>query len=428
MGEAVVPLDDRNRILDNAILSSDTRGSEYVQELAAAFPQETFYRTNPNILGPNYALPKILWLRDHRPEVYRRTARFVLWGDMPAVMLCGHHVTSFALANRTLLFDIHSETWSEPLLRHARLSPDVLGRTVRSGTVAGTVSETAARRLGLPRGVQVVVGGHDQCCNSLGAGIREAGHAVCGIGTVECITPTYDRIPDARTMLEAGLNVEHHLLPHLYVSFLYNQAGSLVKWFRNTFAAAESADPNVQVYELLDSELPEAPTRLAVLPYFEMTGPPAFVGDASGAILGLKTSTTRGEILKAIMEGETLYFGQALETLTTLGVGTTQFVATGGGARSDPWLQIKADILGVPFARPTITEGSVLGAAMLAGLATGEFASADEAAEMFVVVDRVFEPDPERHAFYREKQALYNELFGQVEGPLRRLPALRSCG
>jgi len=259
----------------------------------------------------------------------------------------------------------------------------------------------------------VVVGGHDQCCNALGAGICTPGKAVCGIGTFECITPVFDHIPDPATMLANGLNVEHHVLPGLYVSFIYNQAGALVQWFRDTFARADAKllEPGQDIYDVLAGEMPSQPTRLLTLPYFERTGPPEFVSDASGVIVGLRTSTTRGEIRKSIMESVTFYLAGGIDTLRQMGIDTSQFVATGGGSKSDQWLGIKADIFGVPFVRPRISECSVLGAAMLAGLATNCFASAEEAVSRFVSADRVFMPDPRRHEIYKQRLKRYRRLF-----------------
>ena len=143
----------------------------------------------------------------------------------------------------------------------------------------------------------------------------------------------------------------------------------------------------------------------------KITGPPAFVDNASGVIVGLQTSTTRGEILKSIMESVTFYFAEGMPALRDLGIDSSEFVATGGGAKSDRWLQIKADIFGVPFVRPRITEGSFLGAAILAGTATGVFHSSAEGVAQFVKRDKVFEPNPHRHRIYQEKLEEYRELF-----------------
>jgi xylulokinase len=423
MGEALAPVAADGRLFGTSVLSSDARGGEYVERLRAQFGAEGFYAINPNILGPNYSLPKILWMRDHEPAAYEAAERLLLWGDLPARLWGGESVASYSLANRTLLFDLRRRDWSEPLLAWSGVPRGKLGRCVPAGQVLGTVRAAAARELGLPEGVKIVSGGHDQCCNALGAGLYEPGRAVCGIGSYECITPVYDRLPASAPMLAQGLNIEDHVVDGLYASFLYNQGGTLVRWFRDTFAAADRrlAAPGEDLYDRLTAEMPAEPTRLLALPYFDITGPPAFVGDAAGAIVGLRTATTRGEILKALMESETLYFADSLAALRAMGIDTSEFVATGGGAKSDRWLQIKADVLGVPFVRPRITEASVLGAAMLAGVATGVFAGPGEAAACFVQRERVFEPDAGRHARYRALLEPYRRLLPALHELLRAL-------
>lgn len=423
MGEAMTPVSKEREILGTCILSSDTRGAEYIEALAGDITPEDFYSTNPNILGPQYSLPKLFWLRQHRPELYAQAHKFLLWGDLVGFLLGCEPVTGYSLANRTLLFDIRQEDWSERLLALTGIERTKLPLLAPAGAVAGTVCESIARDLNLPKDVAVVVGGHDQCCNSLGAGVYQAGKAVCGIGTFECITPTYDHIPPATLMLRNGLNIEHHVVPKLFVSFIYNQAGTLVRWFRDTFARADCKllPPGTDIYDVLALEMPAGPTRLLTLPYFEITGPPGFVTDSSGAIVGLKTSTTRGEILKSIMECVTFYFAESINALRNMAVDTSEFVATGGGAKSDQWLQIKADIFGVPFVRPRITEGSLLGAAILAGISIGVFHTPLEGVAQFVKREKVFEPNPQRHRLYQEKLEEYRELFPLLQDFLAKL-------
>ncbi|NIA07798.1 MAG: hypothetical protein GWP14_09250 [Actinobacteria bacterium] len=423
IGEAMTPVSMDGKILGNCILMFDDRGAQYADQLTEKIGQQAFYEINPNILGGYYSLPKLLWLRDNDLKFYERAEKFLLWGDLVLFALGCEPLTSYSLANRTLLFDIRQEDWSDKLLELTGIQRSKLPKCVSSGTVAGTVSDSMAARLGLPKGVQVVVGGHDQCCNSFGAGIHEPGKAVCGIGTVECITPTYNYIPDAATMLANGLNVEHHLLPGLYVSFLYNQAGSLVRWFRDAFAGGDKKilKEDTDIYDVLTAEMPAEPTSLLVLPYFSVTGPPGFVANASGAIVGLKNSTKRGEILKAIMESETFYFLESIQALKSLGIDATEFIATGGGAKSDAWLQIKADILGVPFVRLLNTEGSVAGAAMLAGLASGVYNNPSEAVQCFVHREKVFEPNLSRNKAYQERYELYRQLYPCLAGLLAKL-------
>jgi len=413
MGEAMTPVSKDRQILANSILCSDVRGSEYAEAFLRDPGQERFYAINPNVLGIAYSMPKLAWIRDHMPDLYRSAHRFLLWGDLVGFMLGGEPITSYSLANRTLLFDIHRECWSETLIEKAGLDVGKLPAVAPSGSIAGTVSHGMAEELGLPPGVVIVVGGHDQCCNALGAGIIEAGRAVCGAGTFECYAPAFTMPSDPMEMLRRRLNIEHHVVPGLYLTFAYNQSGSLVRWFRDTFARAEAlaAPPGTDIYDVLTAEMPTDPTDLLVLPYFEPTGPPAFVTDATGAILGLRTTTTRGDILKAIMESAVLYFVECTEALNALGLGSSEYVAAGGGSRSDAWMQIRADVFGVPFIRARETEGSTLGAAMLAGVASGVYSSFESAVSLMVARDRVFVPDPVRHERYRKKSEVYRRLY-----------------
>ncbi len=423
MGEAMTPVSADRRILGNSILHIDPRGGEHARRMADDLGRAAVYAINPNIIGPNYSMPKLLWLRENEPELYRNTWKFLLWGDLVAFMLGGEPLTSFALANRTLLFDIRRECWSETLLQWAEIPPDLLPLPVASGTIAGTVRRDAAEKLGLSPGVKIIVGAHDQCCNALGAGIHNAGKACYGMGTVACITPAYDHLPPADAMLACGLNVEHHVLPGIYLSFIYNQSGALVRWFRDTFARTDAAQTpdGEDIYDILMAEMPAEPTRLLALPHFEMTGTPHFIADSAGVLAGLHTHTTRGEILKAIIEGAAFYFLESLNAVKALGIDTSEFIATGGGAKSSAWLQILADIYSVPFVRPRITECGTLGAAMIAGLGTGCFADAAESVAQCVQRDRVFEPNPRRSALYREHYARYQRLYPALKDLLAEL-------
>lgn len=411
--EAFVPVSNDRRLLDNSMLCVDDRGQEYIDRLLETFSREQFYSINPNLLSPSYSMPKLLWLREHRPAVYEQADYFLLWSDLIIFMLGGEAITSNSQANRTLLFDLDQNDWSGELLEWSGIPREKLGKVVSGGTEVGTVSIAMTAELGLPAGVRLVVGGHDQCCNALGCGVVSAGKAVYGMGSFDCITPVYKKPADSLAMLHRNLNIEHHVVPDLYVSFLYNQSGLLVKWFRDTFASADVS------YEQLDAELPVDPTRLLVLPHFDI--PPHHLEPTSGVIVGLKMNTTRGEILKAILEGATLYFVEGMDALRRMGMDTTELVASGGGSRSDIGMQIRADVFGIPVMRPQITEGGLLGSAMLAGISTGIFCSPEEAVQLFVQRGRVFEPDEKRHAFYREKHALYQQLYLSLKPILHNL-------
>ncbi len=414
MGEAMTPVSRDRAIIGNSIMGFDARGAETLAKLAQLDPVMFFERSG-NLVANLFGGPKLIWLRDNRPELFEQTYKFLCWADLVAYLLGGDPITNYSLANRTLFFDLREQTWSDETLRYVGMPADKLPPVMQSGTVTGTVSKAVAEELGLPSNVCLVVGSHDQCLNATGSGAIQAGVAAFGLGTFGCITPTYDTIPPAEMMIKPRLNVEHHALPGLYVSFYYNlSSGALLKWFRDTFAQLEKAQAQAKqadVYDLLLSEMPADPTDLLVLPHFAPTGPPYFDEQATGLIAGLTLETTRGQVVKGLLEGATYYFREGLEIMTAAGIRIDEFRVTGGGSRSDAWMQIAADILGRPLVRPKVTEATALGAAILAGVGGGVYDSAAQAVSMLVKHDRVFEPDARRQRLYDERFSRYHLLY-----------------
>lgn len=416
LGEAVVPVTAKGEILGASLLNFDSRGGEYLPALQASLSNEELYRINGNTLGNQYSLTKLKWLKEHRPEIYRQTDYFLHWSGFVAFMLGAEPCVDYSLANRTLLFDLESGDWSETLLRWVQLEREKLPPTVAAGKVIGELSKDMAEELGLPAGIPIVSGAHDQCCNGVGCGVINPGRAMYGMGTYICMMPVFEQRPAPAAMIARGLNTEHHAVPGLFVSFIYNQGGVLVKWFRDTFAAAErqtAQAAGLDLYSLLMAEMPEKPSRVMVLPHFTITGPPRFIADSSGVIAGLRLETERGEILKGILEATTFYIRECFETLPEAGIEITDFRAVGGGSKSEAWLQICTDILGKPFVRLKIGEAGALGAAILAGVGCGAFSSLEEGVEAMVHLERTFEPDPVKQRLYDERFAKYQRL-----GPL----------
>ena len=290
---------------------------------------------------------------------------------------------------------------------------------VESGTVIGKVSKDIANELCLPVDTKIVAGGHDQCLNAVGCGVLKSSQMMYGMGTFLCAVPVFEQRPNTELMIKFGLNTEDHVRQGRFVSFIYNQGGCLVKWFRDTFAALEhhqSQQRGDDIYEKLFDELPEQPVDIAVLPYFTNTGPPKFLDNPSGLIAGLKLATTRGEILKGIVQGATFYLRKCIEVLPEFGIDISEYRAVGGGSNSDTWLQLSADILGKPFVRPKVNEAGSLGAAIVAGVGLGIFSSLEEGVAQIVKPDRTFEPQMNLHSKYMEKYQKYKNLEIMAEG------------
>jgi xylulokinase len=415
MGEAMVPVSRERQILGPAINPNfDLRGEEYLDALGRALDNERLYRTNGNTLGNPYSLTRLKWIQEHQPELYQKTFRFLLWGGLILFMLGAEPCTDYSLANRTLLFDIDHEDWSDELLAWAELDRGKLPRTVPSGTVVGRMPQQVTADLGLPPGVFLVAGAHDQCANAVGCGVIEPEQAVYGMGTFFCITPVFGRRQAPEAMIARGLSTEHHAVPGLYVTFVYNQGGALLKWFRDTFAAVEHRQAQASgrdVYADLIAEMPSCPSSVLSLPHFAPTGPPDFVSDSSGVLAGLRLDTTRGDILKGLLEGVTFYLKTCVDELPETGIQITDFRAVGGGSKSDAWIQLSADIFGLPFVRPQVTEAGALGAAIIAGVGSGAFNSYHSGVEAMVRPERTFAPEPLRHRQYQARFEKYHALW-----------------
>ncbi len=422
MGEAVVPVSAERKILGPSILINDARGNHYVEAIRCELNDVECFRISGNTIGSQFGVTKLMWIKEHRPELYDSTYKFLNWSSFAAFMLGADPKVDYSLANRFLLFDKGTCDWSPRLLSVSGVDKDKLPECVPAGTAIGRVSKHLAVELALPEGTLIVCGTHDQCANALGCGAIRPGEAMYGMGTFPTILAIHEGYADPRRMVEFGLNVEHHAVAGAFVSFAYHMGGSIIKWYRDTFAGAASksgTERGADIYEELFEELPPAPGPLLVLPHFAPMGPPDFVSDSSGVILGLRNYTKRGEILKAILEGNMFALKVSVENLDSIGVPIENYKAVGGGSRSAAAVQICADITNRPFVRPAVSEAGALGVAILAGIADGAFGSAASAIERLVRIERRFDPDPERAKRYGELFEFYKQ-FSEKAAALAR--------
>ena len=422
MGESMVPVSRDRRILGNSLLLIDSRGEEYLPLLSSGLGAEKLYRINGNILGIQFSLPKLMWIRDNTPVIYAGAWKFLLWSGFVSFMLGAEPTVDYSLANRTLLFDVDSCAWSKEIAGIAGIDLEKLPDPVAAGTRIGTVSGPIAEELGLARGTAIVAGTHDQCANALGCGVTDAGFGMSGMGTYLTIVPVFSGRKPPEVMMRWGLNTEHHAAPGRFVSFIYNQGGLLLKWYRDTFARAdrEAAErAGRDVYADLVSEIPDGPSSVLVLPHFTVTGPPEFVTDSSGVITVLKLDTYRGDILKGIMESVIFYHKTVVDSVADAGIALHELRAVGGGSKSDAWLQISADILGKPIVRTRIAEAGSLGVAILAGVGTGAFHSVEDGVKAMVSLGERFDPNPARQRDYAEKFEKYRSLWPLMRDFLR---------
>jgi xylulokinase len=399
------------------MVSSDVRAAAIAREWPDTFGADRLYQVTGHTAHPMFTLFKLLWLRQHAPEVWNGAARFLCFEDMLTARLGIPPAMGWPLAGRTMLFDVRRHEWSGEILDAVGLSPDRLARPLQSGSVSGTVASETARALGLAPDAIVVTGGHDQTCGALGAGITRPGMAMYATGTVECITPAFARPVFTPELRRSNLCTYDHAAPGLYATVAFClTGGNILKWFRDQFGADEVRRADAEggnAYELLLEAASPTPSPLMVLPYFTPSGTPYFDTTTRGAIVGLSMATTRGEILRAMLEGVALEMRLNLDILERSGCHVRELRAIGGGARSAFWTQLKADVIGKPVTALHESEAGCLGAAMLAFAADTE-SSVLALADSWVQPAQTFHPDPDRIDFYVRRFGDYVRLYPAI--------------
>jgi xylulokinase len=253
-------------------------------------------------------------------------------------------------------------------------------------------------------------------------------------GTAEVVEVALSSPALNATLYAGNISVYAHTVAELYLAMTLNHSGGmLLRWYRDTFGreeieAAASYAHHVgdtgrgrEAYDFLLAEASAEPTSLLLLPHFAGSGTPTFDTGSKGAILGLTFGTTKAEIAKAILEGLTFELRTNLDLLRAGGVEIDELRAIGGGARSDLWLQLKADVTGIPVVAPRVTDAACWGAALLAGCGAGCFDSLVQAAAEGVHLERRFEPDGELVGRYAERYALYTDLYPTLSDLLHRI-------
>ena len=260
---------------------------------------------------------------------------------------------------------------------------------------------------------------------ALGAGLTHPGEAVVGTGTWEALTILTAAPAIAPSLRTGGYTSGCYVAGDLYYCMATNPGGgSVVRWFRDTFGAAEleiSRRTGIDAFDLLMREVPDDPTGMLALPHFEGSYTPWMDPASTGAVLGLRLSTSRGQVLKALLEGITFELAENLARLEAAGVSVGGLRATGGGARSPVWLQLKADITGHAVTRVAVSEAGCLAAACLAGVGAGVFSSAGEAVGAVTRTAETYQPRPQIHAVYQETFARYRRLYAALR-PLAAPP------
>lgn len=421
-GETFVFADEAGIPLHPAMLYTDPRGAEECKELTEKLGDREIAHITGLRPHEMYSISKMMWIKKHHPEIYQVAKHVFLMEDYVVYHLTGVAQIDYSLASRTMAFDIHTLTWSRLIFDTAGIDSELMSKPVPAGSIAGRISREAALRTGLSGQTKVVSVSHDQVAAAVGAGAFDSSVAVDGAGTVECLTPVYDQIPDIDTMYEGFFSVVPYVFPGKYVAYAFSYTGgALIQWCVDNLAKKEkelAEESGIGVNTYLEEQYLTArgdiPSGLLVLPHFAGAATPYMDTGSKGAILGLTAESTVADIYRGCMEGVVYEMYINNHTLQPSGVSYTRLNATGGGAHSKIWMQMKADVLNCPITALKTVDAGTVGSAMLTGVATGMFDSLQEAAEHMVEETVTYNPRPNMHDKYMEIMRRYEQVYRAV--------------
>ena len=385
----LVCLDEGGNVLRPAILWNDQRTSAECAEIEERVGLERLIALTGNRALTGFTAPKLLWLRRHEPEVYARIHRIVLPKDYVRLRLTGEWAIDAADASGTLLFDVARRRWSDDVLAALDIPVEWLPPVSESTEIAGAGDQQAA---------------------ALGVGVIEPGTVSVVLGTsgvVLAALPAYAHDSEAR------VHAFCHAVPDMWeaMGVMLNAAGSL-RWFRDALAPAASFDELTAEAALIDA----GAGGVTFLPYLQGERTPHADPDAQGSFTGLSLRHDRGTLVRAVLEGVAYGLRDSLELLRELGVAPAKGRVSGGGAQSRLWLEIVASVLDLPLERSVVDEGSAYGAALLAGVSGGTFASAQEAVASCVRTRETVEPNAAWARRYGEGYARFRALYPAIRG------------
>src|SRR4051794_5028066 len=411
----LVLLDAADRVLRPAILWNDQRTAAECDEIRAAVGSERLVEVTGNDALTGFTAPKLVWVRNHEPDVWRQGAHVLLPKDYVRLHLTGDHATDKADGAGTILFDLAARDWSSEILDALAIPRSWMPPTYEGPAMTGTVTVAAAAATGLRAGTPVVAGGGDQAANAVGVGVVSPGAMALSLGTSGVVFATTDRPlyePHGR------VHAFCHAVPDRwhFMSVMLSAAGSL-RWFRDALAPGEDFGALVG----WAADIPAGSDGLIFLPYLSGERSPHPDPLARGAFVGLTLGHDRRHLTRAVLEGVAFGLRDGLDLMTEAGMpAPAQIRASGGGTVSPLWRQILADVLGAEIATVETSEGAAYGAALLATVGAGWFGTVDEATAAVVRATPVASPGPDASR-YAEMHALYRDLYPALSPSFHRM-------
>jgi xylulokinase len=418
MGQNIVPVRHDGTAVRNGILAFDNRTSAEEATLREDIGELAYFKIRGNQPNNLFGESKILWLKRNEPDTFRQTWKFMTFGDFIRTRLGFPAIIDYCMASTSLPYDISKGEYSEVIMKEIGVNRGMFSEPVPSDALLGEIGPEAQRELDLPQGVKVVTGGHDAICGVLGAGITDATPQIVAdaTGTWESMAYIRKKPVLTRQAMETRTGSSCSVLTGTYIVIAaLRTCGTIVRWFRDELAVADrmqAGKDKADVYDVMFAPLTFEGGTAFSIPYFAGS---AIDPLAKGAFLGLTLGSTRQQMLQSAVEGITHEMKVLVDRLEELSDTPVEVLrAFGGPTKSPKWLQLKADISGKKVEVVQVEEASALGAAILAGVATGIYTSYDEALGAIVKIKAVYLPRPEIHRVYQRQHEIYKQLVAAL--------------
>ena len=400
----LVALDEHDNVLRPAILWNDGRTAEEVDSLNNTVGKAELSRCTANIAFAGFTAPKLLWMQKNEPELFSRIAKIMLPKDYIVYKLTGVHATEYSDASGMLLLDVEHKCWSREMLEVCGVREEQMPRLFESWQAVGTLRPDAAKALGLPETVTVCAGAGDNAAAAVGTGTVGEGHCNISLGTSGTIFISSERFGvDPNNALHAFAHADGGW--HLMGCML--SAASCNKWWQDEIIG--TTDYKGEEAKITPEKLGK--NHVFFLPYLMGERSPINDTNARATFIGMTMDTTRADMTQAMLEGVAFAIRDSFEVAKSLGISIPRSNICGGGSKSALWKTITANVLGISLDTVATEQGPGYGAAMLAMVACGRFASVREAADALVRVKFTVEPDAELTKLYDERYAQFREIY-----------------
>lgn len=423
LGSDCLPVDENCRPLRKAILYGiDSRSQREIEWLTNHYGNERVRELFGRPICSGDVAAKILWIRNNEPEIYDKTSKFLTGSSYIAAKLTGNYVLDQFLAQASFRPLYHMDGTINEKECELFCKPSQLARAQRADSLAGRITKWAAQETGLMEGTPVITGTGDSAAEAISTGVLSAGDMMLQFGSTLFIYYCADHL-----IVDDRMRGNNFLIPGTYsVAGGTNAAGTLTKWYRDTLfedAVRGQKESGRNAYEtMLDGidEIPPGSDGLITLPYIAGERTPVNDPNAKGIIFGLKLSHTRKHLYRSALESVGYAVSQHLDILKENDLPLKKVMAVGGGTKNLPWMQMIADICGVPVKIAEVSIGAAYGDALMAALGVGRFKNFEELNDV-IRIRMTLTPDPVKHKIYQCYRAIYDELYLKTKQLMHRV-------